>query len=57
MLHFALKYLAVLFAGGVATSYAEYRFKYNLYEDIKAIPAKVKGLFSRIKSLFHGKKQ
>jgi hypothetical protein len=30
-----LKYVLVLFAGGVATSYAEYKFKYSLYDTIK----------------------
>lgn len=39
---FILKYVLILFAGGVATSYAEYRFNYNLYDLIKdkLFPAK-----------------
>ena len=31
------KYVAILFAGGVATSYAEYRFQYSLYKTITAV--------------------
>lgn len=37
MVHFLLKYVPILFAGGLATSYAEYKFKYNLYESISGL--------------------
>lgn len=43
MVHFLLKYIPILFAGGLATSYAEYKFQYSLYETIR-------GLFSKKKS-------
>ena len=33
----ALKILGILFAGGVATSYAEYKFQYSLYMTIAAV--------------------
>jgi hypothetical protein len=33
-LHIA-KYVLILFAGGLATSYAEYKFQYSLYDTIK----------------------
>jgi hypothetical protein len=36
ILHIA-KYVAILFAGGVATSYAEYKFQYSLYQTIAAV--------------------
>lgn len=32
---FVLKYGAVLFAGALAASFAEYKFKYNLYDLLK----------------------
>jgi hypothetical protein len=35
MKHFLLKYFLVLLAGGLLTSYAEYRFDYNLYDLLK----------------------
>ncbi len=35
MILFLLKVVPVLFLGGVATSFAEYKFKYNLYEFLK----------------------
>ena len=50
MIHFLVKYLLVLFAGGVATSYAEYKFKYNLFEDAKNLVAKVIGFFHKKKA-------
>ena len=34
LLH-VLKYIAVLFAGGLITSFAEYKFDYNLYDTLK----------------------
>lgn len=39
---FILKYVLVLFAGGVVTSYAEYKLNYNLYDLLKdkLFPAK-----------------
>jgi len=33
----ALKILGILFAGGVATSYAEFKLKYSLYMTIAAV--------------------
>jgi hypothetical protein len=36
ILHVA-KYIAILFAGGLATSYAEYLFQYSLYQTIAAL--------------------
>jgi hypothetical protein len=30
-----IKILLLLLAGGVATSYAEYKFSYNLYDTVK----------------------
>jgi hypothetical protein len=41
MLHIALKYLPLLFAAGVATSYAEYKFKYSLYGSVAGLVAKL----------------
>ena len=32
---FLLKYGLVLFAGGLATSFAEYKFNYSLYDLLK----------------------
>jgi hypothetical protein len=42
MFLFILKYGLILLAGGLATSYAEYRLNYNLYDLIKdkLFPAK-----------------
>ena len=34
---FLLKYGLILFAGGVATSYAEYKFQYSLYKFIAGL--------------------
>ena len=36
ILHVA-KIIAILFAGGVATSYAEYKFQYSLFQTIAAL--------------------
>lgn len=35
MIHFLLKYGLVLFAGGLITSFVEYKLSYNLFDTIK----------------------
>lgn len=35
MIHFLLKYVPILFAGGLVTSFVEYKLNYNLYDTIK----------------------
>jgi hypothetical protein len=41
MLHLALKYLPLMFASGVATSFAEYKFDYSLYGSVSGLVAKI----------------
>jgi hypothetical protein len=42
-----IKVVLTLLAGGVATSFAEYHFKYNLFDYILDGVKKIKGLFSK----------
>lgn len=38
-----LKIVGMLFAGGVATSFAENHFQYNLYQTLSGLVAKIRG--------------
>lgn len=48
-----LKVIALLFAGGLATSFAEYHFSYNLYDSIKDAIVKLRSFIS----VFHVSKK
>ena len=36
-----LKYLIIMFIGGLATSFAEYTFSYSLYETVSGLVGKL----------------
>lgn len=38
-----LKIFGLMFVGGVATSYAEYHFKYSLFTTLAGLIAKIRG--------------
>lgn len=43
--------VAVLFAAGVATSFAEYKFQYSLYLTVAGVIGKVKAAVAKLRKL------